>query len=261
MAMIILTLLSAYIYRDNSYYRKVENKSFSAGEEVKYRLKFGIINAGVAKVEVDKKLYKVNDRKCYRINISGRTTGLLDWSGSTRVRDKWGTYLDMNAIIPQKSYRSIEEGRYKRYERVNFNHVEDTCVVTILNKESKKPEKKIGYVTPNNVLDLVSGYYYLRTIDALNLKKGTALNMDAFFEDEIYNFDIKYLGKNNVYSDIGMFECLIFSPILPENNIFVKQDPVKFWVTNDARRIPLRIQAKLKIGSIWIEIREYKPGD
>src|SRR4051812_4786188 len=55
------------------------NVAFKEGEVLTYRMHYGLINAGVAILEVKPDLIQVNDRKVYHIVGNGYTTGATDW--------------------------------------------------------------------------------------------------------------------------------------------------------------------------------------
>ena len=55
-------------------------------------------------------------------------------------------------------------------------------------------EKNIS--VPDNVQDMVSCYFYARTLNLKNLKIDTVLSFNSIVDGEIYNLKVKYLGKN-----------------------------------------------------------------
>ena len=46
-------------------------------------------------------------------------------------------------------------------------------------------------------------------------------------------------------------------PIIPKNKLFEEEDAVKFWLTDDNRKIPLKLEAKMNFGSFVIEVSDY----
>src|SRR4051812_7424186 len=65
--------------------RVVRNASFGQGEILRYKVHYGIINAAEGEIETANDLHRVNDRPCYKVSVTGRTTGSFDFF--LRIRD------------------------------------------------------------------------------------------------------------------------------------------------------------------------------
>ncbi len=252
----LLLAISAFTQEEESYYRYILNNSFTTGEVLTYRVHYGMVNAAEAVMEISDEIHNVNGRSCYKIDISGNTTGLFDLV--FRIRDTWGAYLDTAAFVPHKSYRYIEEGRYRKYEIVNFNHSEDRASVINLDKNTKKPKKKGEFPIPEDVLDIVGGYYFLRTLDFSNIKVGETIEMQGFFVDEVYKIEVKFLGREKLNTKVGEINTLVIAPILPDNKFFSGDDPVRAWISDDLNKVPLKIKANLSVGALEIDIKSMK---
>ncbi|WMJ73222.1 DUF3108 domain-containing protein [Cytophagaceae bacterium ABcell3] len=234
-------------------YQDVEQKNFAQGEVLKYKVHYGIIKAGEATMELSPKLYKVNDRVCYKATVFGRSTGAFDLM--LRIRDTWGSYIDSDALVPQRSFRNIEEGKYRYKETVNYDHA---------GKRVEIEADKKGTIVHDtleikpSVQDMVSGYYYLRTLDFDSYETGDTLTVDAFFEDKLYDFKLKYMGKGEVSTKFGKVDGILLTPIMPDNDLFKGGESIKFWVTDDKNRIPIKIEAELFLGSVAMDLEKYE---
>ncbi len=237
-------------------YRYIENDSFGKGEILKFRVHWKFVNAAEATMEISDTHYNVNGRPCYKIDVYGKTVGLVDVA--IRIRDQWGAYVDTASILPQKAYRYMEEGKYRKNEMINFNHSKDVATVLRLDKETRKLKEKEEFEVPNNVLDIVGGYYFLRTIDYSQYKAGDMIEMKGFFDDEVYDIYVKFLGREEVKTKLGTFNSIVIAPILPDNNFFSGDDPVRVWISDDLNKVPLKIKAELGVGALEIDIKEMK---
>lgn len=243
---VVMTLVANQIAES---YRVVPNNSFSTGEKVEYRVHYGFINAAEARVEVAKSLVNVNNRPCYRVNVFGRTVGPFDFI--SKVRDTWRSYIDTSAILPQMFSQSIQENSYRKEETVIFNHGEDMAHSTL------RDEKK-SFKVPNNVHDIVSGYYFLRTIDFSVLKEGDIVEVPTFFNQEVYKLKIKYRGKEVIKTKFGRMKVLRVTPLIPDNKLFKGENSMKIWVSDDENKIPVKVEVELWIGSIDMDLKSYK---
>ena len=166
-----------------------------------------------------------------------------------KVRDRWVSYIDTSAIIPQQFFRSISEGKYKKIETTYYNHKKGTLRV-----EDKKRKIDKPYKVPTNVQDLVSGFYYIRNLNMSKLAKNDTINIPAFLEDEIYDLELVYRGKGQVKTRLGKFNALKFTPIMPDNSLFDGEESVRVWISDDKNKIPLKIEADMFIGAVELDL-------
>ncbi|GAB2559572.1 DUF3108 domain-containing protein [Spirosoma areae] len=242
----ILFVLSSGFMALNTY-RRVANNSFGPGEHLEYRVHYGFLNAAQAVVDVSPTLYKVNDRPCYRVNVDGRTVGAFDLV--TRIRDTWRSYIDTSAILPQKFYSNLQENSYRKEENITFNHEANTA------KAEERTEKDVFNV-PDNVHDLISGYYFLRTIDFNRLSSGQVIEVPAFYDDTVYNMKVRYRGKDVVKTKQGKVNVIKLNPVLPPgNSLFKEEESIRIFVSDDANKVPIKVEVDLWIGSMVMDLK------
>lgn len=252
--LLLLLLFFLVAFSKQVTYRQVENHSFDVGERLEYRVHYGLLNAATATMEIGEKVVYRNNRPCYKVDIYGRSVGVFDLI--TRINDNWGTYIDTAAIIPHGFYRILEEGRYRKYEYVDFDHQKKEAITTILDKKTKEPREPIISSIPKNVQDMVSTYYYIRTIDYSQIPEGEIITIDAFFDEECYDFKIRYVGKETIRTKLGKFRAIVLQPILPKNGLFTGEDAIKVWISDDTNKIPLKVKASMFVGAIEIDIKK-----
>ena len=228
----------------------LSNNTFRTGEELNFKVHYGFINAAKASFRIDNNLHKQGDKTCYKVEIEGRTIGSEDFF--SKVRDKWGSYIDTATMIPEKSYRNIQEGKYDLKEVVWFYQDKGVAVRNVDNV------KKEQYNTPKNVHDIVSGYYYLRQINFEKYNVGDTVKILAFFENKNFDFKLKYLGKTQVKTDNGKFRAILLSPIMPKNDLFSGENSVKLWMSDDQNKIPLLCKTSTVLGTIDVDLESYK---
>lgn len=102
---------------------------------------------------------------------------------------------------------------------------------------------------------MVSGYYYIRTLDFSKIPEGEVVTIDAFFDEERYDFKIRYVGKETLRTKLGKFNAIVLQPLLPKNGLFTGEDAIKVWISDDANKIPLKVKASMFIGAIEIDIK------
>jgi hypothetical protein len=218
------------------------NKAFKAGEVLTYRMHYGMMNAGVAVLEVKPDIIEVSGRKVYHIVGSGYTIGSTDWF--FKVRDRYETYLDKDAMLPWLFVRRVDEGGYKFSQDYAFNHY--TKKVDIGNNEK--------FDVPVGVQDMVSAFYAARNLDLSNAKPGDLFSITCFVDKEIWPLKIKFIGKETIDTDLGKYRCLKFRPIVQKGRVFKKEEDLNVWISDDDNHLPMRVKADVLIGSIKMDI-------
>ncbi len=251
----ILFLLAFIGSKELAGNKKLKNSTFGSGEILTYRASMGIIHAAEATFQVDDHVHTVNDRPNYKIDVFVKTVGIFDVF--QRVRDNWGTFMDTTHMIPHRSYRYIEEGKYRKNELVNFDQNQNKAILSKLDKVTRKVKETENFDVPENVQDLVSGYYYFRLIDFSKVKKGDTISVKGFFDGALYDMNIVFEGKENLSTKIGDFKTFVFYPVMKKNKIFGSDNPVKLWISDDKNRIPLKIRVNLFVGSVDMDLKSY----
>ncbi|MCG8310332.1 MAG: DUF3108 domain-containing protein [Cytophagales bacterium] len=240
---------------EKNRYRHIDQDCLIRGERIEYRVHYGFINAGEAVMKIDDVIHSINDRPCYKIDVFGRTKGFFDMI--TKVRDNWGTYLDTSAIVSQRFYQTIKEGKYLKKEVIEFDQIKNVAIVNRLDKKDSSLIRKDSIATIANMQDIVSGYYYMRTFNYDTMKADQIFTVTGFFDDTTYHVNVKFIGRDKLKTKIGEFDTFLISPIMPKNSFFRGKNPIKAWISNDKFRIPLKVKAELLIGALEIDIRSY----
>ena len=79
-----------------------------------------------------------------------------------------------------------------------------------------------------------------------------------FFDEEVYKFRLKLLGKEEIKTKFGKVKTLKFRPYVQAGRVFKEEESLTIWVSDDANRIPLKVQASLFVGSLKAELVDYK---
>lgn len=228
--------------------REVNNSAFRVGEYLKYRIHYGIINAGIAEIQV-KGTSTRNGRPVYHLVGKGRSVGMAEWFFKTR--DTYISYVDQQAMIPWEFIRDVDEGGYIIKRHLMFDHYENT-----VRDLDQKPVKT--YQIPENAQDLLSSFYYARCLPTEALQKGEMLPVEMFLDHERFAFRLKYLGKQTIETRFGVIRCKKFIPVVQSGRVFSDKEGLSLWVTDDKNKIPVRLEAELAVGSIKMDLIEFK---
>jgi hypothetical protein len=222
------------------------NEAFKVGELLTYRLHYGSIDAAQATLEVKPDFEKIGARDCYHIVGMGSSRSGFDWI--YKVRDKYETYIDKNALVPWIFNRNCSEGGYEIHQNYIFNHF------------NNKVDVGGGQTFPfaDGTQDMISAFYSARNLDFGNAKEGDIFSLNCFIDKENWPLKIKYVGKEVIKSDVGKIRCLKFRPVVQKGRVFKKEEDLTVWISDDKNHIPVRGQAKILIGSVKMDLTGFK---
>jgi len=225
----------------------IRNRAFQEGENITFNVFYSVIglyvNAGTANFTVVTE--QVSNKPVYHVVGSGSSNPSYDWI--FKVRDRYETYIDTATLQPLKFIRDINEGGFKKYENITFNHQANTAVTT-----------NGVFKVPNCIQDVLSSIYYARNIDFSKYESGDKIPFTMFLDNEIYNLYIKYLGKEIVKTKYGKFNAIKFKPLLVKGTLFEGGEKMTVWVSDDANHIPLRIESPIVVGSVKVDMMQYR---
>lgn len=224
--------------------------AYDSGEWFKFRIHYGFINAGYATLEV-KEAIKDN-KKIYHAIGKGYTVGMSRFF--FKVDDNYESYFDKVTNKPFQYVRKIDEGGYTKNQEGFFDQEKNKVLV----KDYKNKTEKTFSVT-ENVQDIVSTFYFLRNHPNIDkLKVGESIVVDMFFDDEVYKFKLKFIGKEDLKTKFGTARTMIFRPIVQSGRVFKEEESLTVWISDDENKIPLRIKASLAVGSIKADLDSFK---
>lgn len=240
----LLFITGLSVYPDASAQSSSEIKKISSyhpGEQLRFIIRYGFIHGGEASTNL--RLVNYEGKILFHARIVAQSTGLADKLYS--VTDIYESYFDPTTCLPQKAIRNIKEGNYRYYNEVYYKHEENTLY--------SQRSDSIFHV-PENILDMVSTLYYIRSIDLAKLKKGDAIEVITFFGDEIFPFKIRYSGKEEIKTKFGRMICFRFDPVVEVGRVFKTEDDMTLWISDDQNFLPMLIKFDMLVGSIKFEL-------
>ena len=223
--------------------RTVEQHAFEVGERLVFDVGYSFVTAGEAVMSIPK-LDTIFGRPALQVLFTVNSTKTFSWI--YKVEDRYETYLDLQGVFPWHFTQRIREGKYKTDFSAWFDQVKN--IAYTVNKQ---------YPIPPFVHDAVSALYFVRTVDYSGSKVGDKIMLQNFFKDTTYSLAVKFLGRQRIDVDAGTFNCLIVEPLMKEGGVFKSEGRVVIWLTDDERKIPVKVSTKVVVGSIEAELREY----
>ncbi|MFM7856645.1 MAG: DUF3108 domain-containing protein, partial [Flammeovirgaceae bacterium] len=89
---------------------------------------------------------------------------------------------------------------------------------------------------PAYVQDMLSSFYYARTLNFDNAKVGDVFVINTVCDGELFPLKIKYMGKETVSLRKGKFRCMRFVPVVSTGRIFKNNEDLSVWITDDKNK-------------------------
>jgi len=225
--------------------RTVHAVPFSTGETLTYDVSWAsALTAGGATLSVkDQKPSYGSD--AYYIVAEGRPTPLL--SKLYDLYYKADTLLDIYSLLPQRSSIYSEEGKRSRLKVTIFDQAARKAQYEVQTSTLVKKEMTI----PAYSQDGLAALYVLR---AVALKSGDRFSMPICDAGETYTVQITVGGVEPVKTGIGDVRAWKITPTVPAGKAG-GATRLTLWLSDDARRLPVRMQAQLAVGSFDLTLK------
>lgn len=247
---ITLLSLSLLLFFAVSFTVVEQEGAFTTGEFFKFRIHYGLVNAGYATLEVKETVR--NNKKVHYVVGKGYTVGMTKFF--FKVQDDYQSIFDKETGQPYQYLRKIDEGGYTKNQEGFFNQSKNTVLV----KDYKNNTEKTFSVT-ENVQDIVSSFYYLRNHPKIDkLAPGESILIDMFFDDEVFKFKLKYIGREDIDTKFGTIPTMVFRPYVQSGRVFKEQESLTVWISDDENKMPVRIKASLAVGSLKADLDGFK---
>ncbi len=221
------------------------NEAFGFGETVNFDVSYGFITAGTATMAVDPTLQFIQGHKCYHIRFDVASLKSFDWL--YHVHDHYDSYVDVDGIFPVRFEQHIREGGYSRDFSADFDQV----------AHKVQTSDNQSFTVPDFVHDILSAYYYVRTLDLKSMHKDDLVHLQNFYKDNTYDLDVRVLGRQDIETDAGKFRCVVIEPLVKEGGLFKSEGRIIIWLSDDDRKLPIKVSTKVVIGSIDAVLTSY----
>ena len=220
------------------------NNVWGPGEKMVFSISYGVVNAGEGILEV-LGLKEYQGHTCYQIQSKANSNRFF--SSFYKVRDKIISYIDTEYLVSRYFYKRLREGDYKKTVEISFDH------------ETGQALYADGHDLPivPGIQDVLSAFFYVRTLD---LAPGKVYHVPAHSSRKTYDLRVIVHERERVEVEAGTWDCFVVEPVIEGEGLFKHEGKLTLYLTDDEYRIPVMIKTKVPVGSIDVELKEYRPG-
>jgi len=215
---------------------------FQVGERLTYNVSWLNLTAVIAVMEVAP-IPGVSDHGVAKLVGTAQSTPILTtfFPVDSRVESE----LDLDTLAPEHMTFRRREGKKK--EDIEYTFHQKKGMVTAVRGGTIE-----SLPMPTGTQDIISCLYYTRTV--LEPTPGASLKMNVYHDKKNRPVEVRVEGVETIAGTWGQAETVRVLVIMPFHGLFMNQGNIRVWVTTDERRTPLRMKAKVVLGSIVADL-------
>ena len=220
---------------------------FRPGETLGYDVSWSdYLTAGSATLTVREKRPSFGSTAWY-IVAEGQPTALV--SKLYSVYYKADTLLDAYTLFPQRGSVFSQENRRQRMKETRFDQGRRTAVFQMRTSTTMQQDQAL----PGPTHDGLSALAVMRT---MALSPGASTSMAVSDSGYLYRVTMNVITKETVASGLGNLTAWKIVPAIRDQKGQAVGRGLAVWISDDARRLPVRIQAQLPVGAFVLTLRE-----
>lgn len=230
---------------------------YAEGETLSYEGKISKIIRGIAVADLTFTLSRPNPDGDLVVKADARSKGtllkLFRFSFMQEIESTFGAN-DNRAKLTRK--RDVQKERVRDSEAIFDYGERRVTYVEVDPKEPMRPPRRIASEIVPETFDLVSAVYKLRT---LPLAVGSSFEMTVSDSGLVYKVPVRVTAREEQKTVLGRVWCWRVEPdVFGPGRLIEREGSMVIWITDDARRIPVRSQVDAPIGKVEIKLRSAK---
>ena len=224
----------------------------SAKEVLQYGVEWRLIRAGLARVAWEPGA--TAPRPSWTGNLQLESQGLV--SKLHKVSDQYTVELS-DQLCVENTLLKAQEGKRNRETKVSVDrrqgkahYLERDLIrnTTVLAKETD---------VPACVQDVIGGLYRMRT---LHLEPGQSANVPITDGKKFVSAKVEALDRETVKTPVGNFNTIRHEAHIFNGALFARNARCFLWLSDDDRRLPVRIQVRMRllIGNITLTLEKHE---
>lgn len=230
---------------------------FIDGETLAYEGKISKIIRGIAVADLTLTLSKTPDGDDYLVKAEAKSKGTL------LKLFRFSFLQELQSSIDSEKFRVVRTVKHDvQKERVRnsealFDYGERrvTYIETDPN-DTMRPPRRIASEIDNVSHDLISGLYSLRLMP---LAIGKTFRMSVSDSGLVYSIPVRVTAREQQRTIFGKQWCFRVVPeVFGRNRLIEREGDLTIWITDDARRLPVRAVANTPYGKVDIRLKTAK---
>ena len=232
-----------------------------AGESLVYEGSFSkLVLRGIDVADLSFTVENVPNSINYLIRSEAKSKGTLTKLFRFKFNENLQSIVSGDSFSILKTVKRDEQGDRVRESQAIFNYAEKkvTYVETDPNDAARPPHRVASPIT-RDTHDIISGIYFMRR---LPLAVGKSFELNVSDSGLVYKIPVRVTAREKQKSILGKKWCFRVEPeVFGMNRLIEKDGEMILWITDDARRLPIRAQIDTDLGKVDVKLKQinYKP--
>ena len=257
-AAIVAVVLALLVFLGTAAAEGLEEatRPFRIGERLTYEVSWLNLTAAIAVMEVAPTAGREGASSTAKLIGTAQSTPII--TKFFPVDNRVESELDLDTLTPEHLTFRRREGKKKEDIEYTFHQKEGT--VTAVRGGTTE-----SLSIPAGTHDIISCLYYTRAV--LPPRPGASLRMNVYHDKKNRPVEVRVEGIESLEGAWGKVETVRVRVIMPFHGLFMNKGDIHVWVTNDERKVPVRMKAKVVLGAIvadlvdgWSGGSSMKPG-
>jgi hypothetical protein len=218
--------------------------AYAPGERLDFRVSWSGLVAGHAAMSVAEDV--LDGRPMWLLTSTTRSTKAIDWFYP--VHDRVVSRIDPDTGVPRRIDIDQRHGRRTRVRSTVFDQMARQATTF---QPGREP---VAVETPPDVHDILSCLYYLRSLPGLD--PGETYVIDVHEGKKNWRLLVYALEREPVTTPAGTFDTVAVRAEVRFNGVFFDRGDVRIWLTDDVRHVPVKVQIKIRVGSVLAELMD-----
>jgi hypothetical protein len=228
---------------------------FKTGETLFYEVGFSKLIFSGAVGELKMHVSRADAQKPGLLEIRADVTskGFFPKFFGVKVNDRFNALVSSSDLGLYTSTKVLEEGKTRREQVSVINREAGRVSFTDrdLSDKSARPKVKEA-ASPSWVHDMLSACYFVRT---QKLDEGDVIPIQISDGGEVFNIEVVAEKREEVKVDAGKFKTIKLNAKIFDGRYIKRSGEMFVWMSDDARRIPVRAKIKTSGATITIDLK------
>lgn len=229
---------------------------FNIGETLTYEVSFSRLIFSGAIGELKLSVSQPSDStkpEMIELKAEAISKGFFPALFGVKVRDRYLSLVNKTDFGLHVCTKLIEEGKVRREQKSVVDREGGRITYTDRDLANPRSEPRVKEkASPSWVQDLLSAIYFVRTQP---LKDGDVLAVPVSDAGEVYNIEVVVDKREEIKSGAGKFKAIRLNARVFDGRYIRRSGEMLVWLTDDARRIPLRARIKTSGTTITVDLK------
>jgi hypothetical protein len=265
----VVALLLGLAFNGAAGQQAMPSLPFSSGEELVYQAEFnkGLLHGvDVAEFRFKADTERVSSRGgpgddpvIFHLVADVISKGLFPRIAGFRFHEHVESTVEPGPFTVLRTRKLEEQGKRVRASEAVFDHEARKVTWTERDPNQTQPPRISALDFSEPIQDILTVIYFLRT---QKLEVGKSFDVPLSDSGRVYRFSVAVVERKQIKTVVGRVNAVRIDPALfGENGLVRSRGSLSIWITDDSRRLPVKAQLKVDIGTFDIKLKRVTPGN